>query len=234
MRISAQWRSALSKGARVYKQGSRSIAIRPHPPHHSTIPIRPFSEMASLQPTISASSENGKADVNNNHGVQGRPRNIVILLDGTANQFSDKNSNLIKLMSVLKADETQLLYYSSGLGRWLHTLADVELTPRHGAAGGYEHMEQVEGEDRRGNGHGVCLVSRDDPLGSFQAAGRTDKPLNSKHHADGRNFEAFVCDAYKFLVDYYQTGDKIYLFGFSRGAYTARALAGMIQRVSTA
>ena len=26
-------------------------------------------------------------------------------------------------------------------------------------------------------------------------------------------------------------GDKISLFGFSRGAYTARALAGMIQRV---
>lgn len=160
MRISAQWRSALSKGARVYKQGSRSIAIRPHPPHHSTIPIRPFSEMASLQPTISASSENGKADTNNNRGGRNGPRNIVILLDGTANQFSSKNSNLIKLMSVLKADETQLLYYSSGLGRWFALSADVDLTPRHGAPCGYEHMEQVEGDDRRGDGHGVCLVSR--------------------------------------------------------------------------
>lgn len=47
-----------------------------------------------------------------------------------------------------------------------------------------------------------------------------------------RNFDEFVCDAYKFLMDYYKSGDKIYLFGFSRGAYTARALAGMIQRVS--
>lgn len=27
-----------------------------------------------------------------------------------------------------------------------------------------------------------------------------------------------------------QTGDKICLFGFSRGAYTARSLAGMIQK----
>ena len=33
-------------------------------------------------------------------------------------------------------------------------------------------------------------------------------------------------------MDTYRDGDKIYLFGFSRGAYTARALAGMIQRVS--
>jgi len=44
-------------------------------------------------------------------------RNIVILLDGTNKQFGTHNSNLIKTMSVLKADETQLLYYSSGIGR---------------------------------------------------------------------------------------------------------------------
>ena len=30
-----------------------------------------------------------------------------------------------------------------------------------------------------------------------------------------------------------QEGDKICIFGFSRGAYTARALAGMIQKVCT-
>lgn len=43
-------------------------------------------------------------------------RNIILLLDGTGNRYGGKNSNLIKLMSVLKADESQLLYYSSGLG----------------------------------------------------------------------------------------------------------------------
>ncbi|WP_437187901.1 T6SS phospholipase effector Tle1-like catalytic domain-containing protein [Planctomicrobium sp. SH668] len=37
-----------------------------------------------------------------------------------------------------------------------------------------------------------------------------------------------VIDAYQFLVENYQDGDRIYLFGFSRGAYTVRALAGMI------
>ncbi|KAI8981358.1 hypothetical protein BD414DRAFT_549728 [Trametes punicea] len=36
---------------------------------------------------------------------------------------------------------------------------------------------------------------------------------------------------YEFLMQNYQAGDKICLFGFSRGAYTARALAGMIHKV---
>jgi len=43
-------------------------------------------------------------------------RNIVILLDGTSNQISSRNTNVIKMMSALAADETQLLYYSSGIG----------------------------------------------------------------------------------------------------------------------
>ncbi|KAE8258100.1 hypothetical protein A4X13_0g1919 [Tilletia indica] len=34
--------------------------------------------------------------------------------------------------------------------------------------------------------------------------------------------------AYSFLVDNYTKGDEIFLFGFSRGAYTARALSGLI------
>jgi hypothetical protein len=34
--------------------------------------------------------------------------------------------------------------------------------------------------------------------------------------------------AYKFLSFYYEPGDKIFIFGFSRGAYTARSLVGYI------
>lgn len=47
-------------------------------------------------------------------------RNIILLLDGTGQEFSKHNSNIIKLMSVLKADEAQRLYYSSGLGAFSH------------------------------------------------------------------------------------------------------------------
>jgi uncharacterized protein (DUF2235 family) len=40
-----------------------------------------------------------------------------------------------------------------------------------------------------------------------------------------------VCDGYRFLMRYYQDGDQIFIIGFSRGSYTARALAGMIHKV---
>jgi uncharacterized protein (DUF2235 family) len=46
--------------------------------------------------------------------------------------------------------------------------------------------------------------------------------------AFGYGFARNISDAYSFLMDHYQDGDQVYLFGFSRGAYTARALAGML------
>lgn len=41
-----------------------------------------------------------------------------------------------------------------------------------------------------------------------------------------RNIE----DVYEYLMDKYQEGDKVFLFGFSRGAFTVRALAGMLHK----
>jgi len=46
--------------------------------------------------------------------------------------------------------------------------------------------------------------------------------------AIGLGLKQIVQDAYGFVADDYQSGDEIYLFGFSRGAYAARALAGLI------
>ncbi|QRW15054.1 choline transport protein [Ceratobasidium sp. AG-Ba] len=40
-----------------------------------------------------------------------------------------------------------------------------------------------------------------------------------------------VMGGYEFLMKHYNDGDRICLFGFSRGAYTARALAGMLNKV---
>lgn len=40
-----------------------------------------------------------------------------------------------------------------------------------------------------------------------------------------------IADAYQFLMRTYEKDDQIYIFGFSRGAYTARALAGMLNIV---
>ena len=37
-----------------------------------------------------------------------------------------------------------------------------------------------------------------------------------------------VIDSYKHLCEHYEQGDEIYIFGFSRGAFTARSFAGLI------
>lgn len=37
-----------------------------------------------------------------------------------------------------------------------------------------------------------------------------------------------IAEGYRFLAENYQPGDRIYLFGFSRGAFTARAVGGMV------
>jgi uncharacterized protein (DUF2235 family) len=44
----------------------------------------------------------------------------------------------------------------------------------------------------------------------------------------GAGIDFNIKDAYRFLCLNYQPGDEIYLFGFSRGAYTVRSLAGLI------
>ena len=49
--------------------------------------------------------------------------------------------------------------------------------------------------------------------------------------ATGFGLDFNVLAAYAFLVHTYQAGDQIYLFGFSRGAYTVRVLAGLIHKV---
>ncbi|MBY5991838.1 DUF2235 domain-containing protein [Ferrimonas balearica] len=46
--------------------------------------------------------------------------------------------------------------------------------------------------------------------------------------AFGRGLNKNIVDAYRFIVQNYDPGDHLYLFGFSRGAYTVRSLAGLI------
>lgn len=66
----------------------------------------------------------------------------------------------------------------------------------------------------------------------------THKNLGSKIQSDwyklmdklsAKSLHGNVTSAYQYLMEYYEDGDKIFLFGFSRGAYTVRMLAGMIR-----
>jgi len=64
----------------------------------------------------------------------------------------------------------------------------------------------------------------DDGVGTSQFL-----PLRIVGGAFGWGFTRNVKHLYTELVHVYQPGDKIYLFGFSRGAYTVRALCGLIE-----
>lgn len=45
----------------------------------------------------------------------------------------------------------------------------------------------------------------------------------------GKGIDKNIMDCYRFVVHNYEANDAIYLFGFSRGAYTVRSLAGLIR-----
>lgn len=47
----------------------------------------------------------------------------------------------------------------------------------------------------------------------------------------GMGINLAICQGYGFLASRYRPGDRIYLFGYSRGAYAVRSLAGMIGSV---
>ncbi|KAG6119921.1 hypothetical protein E4U13_007088 [Claviceps humidiphila] len=53
----------------------------------------------------------------------------------------------------------------------------------------------------------------------------------AKDSAIGSSFDQHVVGGYRFLMRFYQQGDEIYMFGFSRGAYIARFLAEMLDYI---
>jgi len=46
----------------------------------------------------------------------------------------------------------------------------------------------------------------------------------------GRGLSRNILDAYAWLIHHYDEDDQIFVYGFSRGAYTVRSLAGMIRK----
>ncbi|KAH7079694.1 hypothetical protein FB567DRAFT_127260 [Paraphoma chrysanthemicola] len=59
-------------------------------------------------------------------------------------------------------------------------------------------------------------------------SGSLSKLEADRQGATGDGLVTNMLEAYNFVVNNYSPGDKIYCFGFSRGAFTARAIAGMI------
>ena len=83
------------------------------------------------------------------------------------------------------------------------------------------------------------LVSSDDQKIFYDpGVGTTSKAFfepiqklgNLLFQALGSDLQRNVEDAYYYLMNVYQKGDQIFLFGFSRGAHTARRLASMLEK----
>ena len=44
----------------------------------------------------------------------------------------------------------------------------------------------------------------------------------------GQGIKRNIADCYEFIINHYQPGDRVFLIGFSRGAYTVRCVANLL------
>jgi uncharacterized protein (DUF2235 family) len=64
--------------------------------------------------------------------------------------------------------------------------------------------------------------------GAWTSAGRASSKLLGL--AFGTGIRENLAEAYTFLMRHWEPGDRVFVFGFSRGAFAARALAGLVHR----
>lgn len=83
----------------------------------------------------------------------------------------------------------------------------------------------------------IRAVKPEDDLGTPQIA-FYDKGLGTHwglskwvEGVTGYGISSNILDAYEFICHNYVPGDQLYLFGFSRGAFTARSLVGLLTKV---
>jgi uncharacterized protein (DUF2235 family) len=78
-----------------------------------------------------------------------------------------------------------------------------------------------------------CALASDETQQPFYDSGVGTDGTPIDHLAGGAMGEGLfqkIQDCYRYLTDAWSPGSSIYLFGFSRGAYTVRSLGGMIAR----
>lgn len=81
---------------------------------------------------------------------------------------------------------------------------------------------------------GAQVAYYDPGVGTFSAQGAWTPAGRVLSRGIGLAFGAGMrqnlAEAYTFLMQYWEPGDRLFVLGFSRGAYTARALAGLVHR----
>jgi uncharacterized protein (DUF2235 family) len=78
-----------------------------------------------------------------------------------------------------------------------------------------------------------CALARGDSQQQFYDSGVGTNGTPIDHLTGGAMGEGLflkIQECYRFLIDAWSPGSSVYLFGFSRGAYTVRSLGGMLAR----
>lgn len=138
-------------------------------------------------------------------------KNVVICADGTGNSFGAQVSNVSRLVQLidLRHPEQQVAFYDQGIGT----------DPRYvDAVSAYKDHERQQRQ---------ALTILDPP---FQAWWAPTSFVRVAGLAVGYGLRRNVKELYTALARCYEDRDRIYLFGFSRGAFTVRVLAGLLYR----
>ena len=144
---------------------------------------------------------------------EGMPmRNIVICSDGTGNTFDKSVSNVTRLMRLLALNDRtqQVVVYDQGIGTNAKRLAAVE-----------HYRESIPDK-------ASLVVLEGTRKWRFDPAGW---PVRLFGLVGGYGLKANVREMYRELSHLVaEPDDQVFLFGFSRGAFTVRALAGLLYR----
>ncbi|MFN3146945.1 MAG: DUF2235 domain-containing protein [Paracoccaceae bacterium] len=125
---------------------------------------------------------------------------------------------------------------------WLRLGPRVETTPATLTRGRVDHVIILDGTmsslaPGRETNAGLlykllCEVAVRQRLSlRYEAGVQWDSWTNTRDVIEGRGINRQIRRVYGFLASRYRPGDRIYLFGYSRGAYAARSLAGFIGAV---
>ncbi len=97
---------------------------------------------------------------------------------------------------------------------------------------GYRNTNVVKLCDLLRLGSQEQILFYDPGLGTFSIKPAVSKVTEAYYKVLGLAFGVGLTqnmiEAYNYIMNHFEEGDRIYLFGFSRGAYTARAIAAMI------
>ncbi|NNF70976.1 MAG: DUF2235 domain-containing protein [Rhodobacteraceae bacterium] len=128
------------------------------------------------------------------------------------------------------------------LRRAMSRFGRVEISTPHAVRGPRDHVIIIDGtmsslQDGYETNAGItykllCEASADSAVAVRYEAGIQWQTWRSTLDViEGRGINRQIRRVYGYLASRYRPGDRIFLFGYSRGAYAVRSLAGIIDRV---